>query len=115
MSSPSSEHDPGRRETDRKINSRTGGALLIWIGAALLSGTGWGIGLVGVGVILLVEQLARRHLALKYERFWVIVGAAALFFGIGIAVGLKDAFVPILLVVIGGILVAKTFMDRGES
>ncbi len=115
MSVTNTDDSLDRRELDRKINGRAEGAFLIWIGLALLLGAGWGVGLVGVGVILLVEQLARRRFALKYERFWVAVGVVASVFGIGIAVGLQDALVPFLLVVVGGVLVATTFIGRAKS
>lgn len=115
MSIPRADESRTRRELDRKINGRTGGALLIWIGLALLFNIGWGAGLVGVGAVLLVEQLARRRLALNYERFWVIAGAIAVTFGAGIAFGLQDALVPILLVLVGGVLVATTFRSRAEN
>ena len=86
-----------------------------WIGVALLVDVGWGAGLIGVGSILLVEQLVRWHLALDHEKFWVIAGAVAVGFGAGIAAGLGDALVPIVLVLVGAMLVATTFGSRAGS
>lgn len=47
---------------------------LIWIGLALLLGVGLGVGLLGVGIIILGEQVARSDFNLKVQWFWVFVG-----------------------------------------
>jgi FtsH-binding integral membrane protein len=99
------------RALDRKINGRTGGGLLIWLGLALLLGLGWGVGLIGVGAILLAEQLVRRNLALEFAWFWVIAGMMAVVLGLALVIGLQDALVPVLLLVAGGVLIASTFRD----
>jgi len=113
MSNAEFEATPRRRRLNRAINARTGGALLIWIGIALLGGVGWGVGLLGVGAVLLVEQVVRRRLAIEFERFWVGAGAVAAGLGVAIIVGLQDALVPILLIIAGGALVATTL--KGEA
>ena len=66
-----------RSRLNRVINSRAGGVLLIWIGVALLATLGWGVGLIGVGAILLVEQVTRWRLAIDFEWFWVAAGLVA--------------------------------------
>jgi hypothetical protein len=99
-------------ELDRKINSRAGGALLIVIGLSIWLDIGWGWSAVLVGIILLTEQAARWRLDLKFQRFWVIAGLIALGTGVSVSIGLQEALVPLLLVLAGGVLIAKTFMDR---
>ena len=46
----------------------------IWIGIALLSSLGWGIGLLGVGIIILGKQATRKYMALGFETFDVPSG-----------------------------------------
>ena len=97
------------RHLDRKIDGRSGGSLLVWIGVVLLTGMGWGLGLVGIGLILLVEQLTRWRLGRGPQAFWTVAGATAVGVGVVIVAGLEISFVPILLIVVGGVLIANTF------
>ncbi len=115
MNLPISENTNGPRTLDQKITSCTWGALLIWIGIALFTGATWGVGLIGVGTILLVEQLARRRHAVNYEDVWVLIGAAAVITGIGIAFGVRELLVPIVLVLVGVFLFVSSLMSRAEG
>ena len=115
MSNPESDERPRRHSLNRTVNVRTGGLLLIWIGVALLADVGWGVGLIGVGTILLLEQLTRWRLAIEFEWFWVGTGAVAIGTGVAITVGLRDALMPILLIVVGGALVASTLRSDGRG
>jgi len=110
-------HDAGardvRRDQDRRIDGRSGGSLLVWLGVVLLTGMGWGVGLVGVGAILLVEQVARWRLGRGPTAFWMVAGLLAVGIGAAIIAGLKISLVPILLIVVGGVLIASTFRGGG--
>ncbi len=101
--SPEHEH-----ELDRRLNAASGGVLLIWVGATLLARAGWGIGLVGVGVVLLGEQLARQKLAIKWEKSWVVAGFLLLVGGVVVLVGLVSSLVPVLLIIVGIALLGST-------
>ena len=80
---------------------------LIWVGIALLMKLDVSIGLLGVGVITLVVQVARKYFNLKLEGFWVVIG---LLFVVG---GLWELFkpnlplMPILLIVAGAVLLVS--------
>jgi len=104
--------DGPSRVSDRKINGRSGGALLIWIGFSFLVDIGWGISAVGVGVILLVEQYARWSRHINFQKFWVLAGAVLVGVGAATTIGLREALVPVLLLITGIVMVANTFRDR---
>jgi hypothetical protein len=112
MSNPEFTERPRRPGLNRTINARAGGLLLIWIGVTLLVGFGWGVGLIGVGIIILLEQLTRRRLAVEFEWSWVGAGAIATGLGVAITIGFQDAAVPILLIVVGGALIASTLRNN---
>ncbi len=76
-----------RRQLSRRLDAVGWGLFFIWMGIALLTHVGWGVGLLGVGIITLGCQAARRHYILKLEGFWVVVG---LFFFFG---GFWDLFI----------------------
>jgi len=90
-----------RNELDRKLNAISGGLLLIWIGFALLVDIGWGVGLIVVGILILGEQALRRYFSVKFENFWVVVGAISILTGVLMLFGVEVSLIPILLIVFG--------------
>jgi hypothetical protein len=81
----------------------------IWCGIALLSDFKWGIGLIGVAVIVLGMQLVRRSYGLLIRGLWVVVGMLFLLGGIWELWGFKFS-TPVLLIVIGGALLASVLL-----
>ena len=77
----------------------------IWIGIALLLNVGFHIGLLGVGIIILVMQVARLSYKLKLEWGWVVVGLLCVIGGLWELLALELALVPILLIVAGVVLI----------
>jgi hypothetical protein len=99
-----------------------GGLLFIWVGIAALANLGWGVGLLGVGIIGLAAQVVRAtHLGLPVEGFGVVV---AIFFFVGGAwellttylgdVQIPGGLLPILSIVLGLVLVAAVFFRRAK-
>lgn len=102
-----------RRQKKRvlaKLSALAGGAVAIWLGIALWAGLGWGLALAGMGVILLIEQLARRRSGHRYDLFWVMAGATALIGGMLIATGADIRFGPMILIAVGIFIILSTLM-----
>jgi hypothetical protein len=57
-----------------KLDAAEWGLFFIWMGIAILANVGWGIGLLGVGMITLGGQAARRYFNLPLEGFWLAAG-----------------------------------------
>ena len=61
-----------------KVADRLGkagwGLFLIWMGVLFIGGFSTAIGFLGIGLIALGVQAARRAAGLGLERFWVVVG-----------------------------------------
>lgn len=93
-----------RRYWAGKLDTIGWALFFIWVGVAFLIKTGFGIGLLGIGIITLGVQIARTSYKLKIEAFWLIVG---ILFFLG---GLWELFepslplVPIVLIVAGLIM-----------
>jgi len=115
MSNDKVRKTPDSIELDRKLSAAGGGLLLIWLGIALLADVGWGAGLIGVGIILLAEQVIRRYFAVKFDGFWLVVGAVSVVSGVLMLLGVKLSLVPILLIVIGISLLASILKGRHKS
>ncbi len=102
-------------DLDRKVNGVVGGLLLIWAGIALQAEFGWGVALIGVGIILLAEQAARRHFGVDFDWFWVGVGIVSAGSGVGMLFGLKVSLVPILLIIVGIALIASAVSSKEDE
>lgn len=89
------------------------GALLIWIGVALLLRFGWGVGLLGAGVILIAAQVARRYLQLKVDGFGLVAGLVLVLCGVGNMVHVAVSLFPILFIVAGVALLVSLWTTRG--
>lgn len=93
------------------------GAFFIWLGVAFLAHVGWGVGLLGVGIIGLVTQATRKYVGLKVDRFSLWVGV------IFVVAGLYELFhfpvpsqiAPVALIVLGLIILASAWRRRPKG
>jgi hypothetical protein len=51
-----------RNKRNRTLDAVCWGVFFIWIGVAILADLGWGVGLIGVGLIILGVPAARKFL-----------------------------------------------------
>jgi hypothetical protein len=56
------------------IDAAGWGMFFIWVGMAFLADVGWGVGLLGIGIIALGAQATRKYFALKLDRFGLALG-----------------------------------------
>lgn len=85
---------------DRRLTALTWGLTFLWLGIFFsLPSRREGLFSVGMGLILLLENILRARARLRVSRFWVIVSLVFL------AIGFLDFFnlrlLPVLLVVLG--------------
>ncbi len=102
---PSSVETSGRT---RHLDSVVWAIFFIWVGFAMLAEMPWGWFLLGVGVIILLAQLARRRMDLKIEGFWVACGIVFLAGGLWNLLALPWPLAPILLILLGVVMLGKT-------
>ena len=103
-----------RRALDKKLESAGWALFFIWIGIALLAHVGWGVGLLGVGIITLGAQAARKYFGLKLEGFWVAVGFLFVVGGFCRLVNVQLGLLPTLCIVAGVALLVPTLI-RGRE
>ncbi len=103
-----------KRVTARKVDAAGWGLFFIWVGITFLASLGWGVGLLGVGVIILGVQLARRYADLAVERFSALVGVIFLFGGVWELLGkaAPAALVPVLFIIAGALLLISALTRR---
>jgi hypothetical protein len=106
---------PDERSLEKALQAIGWGLFFIWIGLALLSDFGWGVGLLGVGIITLGEQMARRYFNLKVERFWITIGALFLLGGAWELFEVRVGLTPILLIIVGIVLLLSPLLARQRA
>lgn len=99
---------------EKRLEAATWGVFFVWIGICLLAPLPWGAWLLGVGVILLGAQLARRLIGLRAEVFWIVAGAVFLLGGISevAPLGVDIRLIPLLLIIAGVFLMIRAFTRR---
>ncbi len=109
------------RALTRKLDGVGWGIFFIWLGIAFLANIGWGAGLLGVGVIALGSQAARKYFGLHVERFGLVIGIVFVVWGIWdllkIQIGtlpIPGGVLPILLIVLGIIFVVSALRKPRE-
>lgn len=96
------EHVPaGNVVVAHKVDAAAWGLFFIWVGVALIAGLGWGIGLLGIGVIALGAQVVRKALGLGVEGFWIVAGVLFLLGGVWDLLGIRFSLVPLVLIAAG--------------
>jgi hypothetical protein len=112
-----------RRFPAGNLDTAVWGLLFIWVGFAVLANVGWGVGLLGVGVIGLVAQAVRAtYFGLPAEGIGLVV--AILFVVAGVWELLKTylgqapisaGLMPIPSIVVGLVLVVAAFSRNARD
>jgi hypothetical protein len=106
---------PASRGIGEKISAAGWGLFFIWIGISFLLKLAPGVGLLGIGIITLGGQTARKLFQLKPESFWVFIGLLFTLGGIWELFKPKFDLVPILLIAAGAILFISLFAKKHHT
>jgi hypothetical protein len=105
-----------RSELTRKLEAFGWGLFFTWMGIAFFAHVGWGAGLLGVGIITLGTQAARKYFGLKLEGFWIAVGFLFVVGGVWKLFNVQLGLLPILCVVAGVALFVSILVGKpGDS
>lgn len=104
------------RTAAHRLDGAAWGLFFIWIGIAFLLHLDWGIGLLGVGVLMIATQIARKYVGLPLETFWIVVGALFMLCGIWEVFSVRLSLIPIICIVAGVALLASVLVGgRAEQ
>jgi hypothetical protein len=101
-----------RRLTLQRLDAVAWGLFFLWVGIAFLTNLNWGIGLLGVGIIVLGGQAARRYVHLTLEVFWVVVGVLFIMGGVWELLSVRVGMIPIVCIVAGVLLLVSALRGR---
>ena len=101
---------------EKQLDAGMWGVFFLWIGISFLAHLPWGVWLLGVGVIIIGAQFARRLLDLRIDGFWLVAGALFLLGGISdiAPFGIHIALIPVLCIIAGLVLLTRALSRRGE-
>ncbi len=99
-----------------KLDAVGWGLFLIWVGTAFLANVGWAVGLLGVGVIAIGAQLARKYFGIRIEWFGLMMGIAFVVCGawelLKIHASIPGGLAPTLCVVAGIIILLSALLRK---
>ena len=98
--------------TEKNIEAAGWGLFFVWIGISFLAGFSFAVGLLGVGIITLGGQIARKFSNIKLEGFWVVVGILFIIGGIWELLKIEVQLVPILIIVAGLVILISVFRGK---
>jgi hypothetical protein len=105
----------GGEVTAHKLDAVAWGLFFLWIGIALLANLSWGIGLLGVGVLILGMQTARKYMALPLEIFWVVVGVLFVMGGVWELLSVRVSLIPVVCIVAGIALLISVLSEKATT
>ena len=105
---------PGeRKELAEKLDAAGWGLFFIWVAVTLMLEIELGVGLLGVGLITIAGQGARKYVGLALEGGWVAVGLCFVLAGLWELLAIQIPFFPFVLLVVGGGLLLAAVRGRG--
>lgn len=107
---------PGERRAGLKRITTIGwGLFFIWLGVVLMLKAGSGLILLGVGLISLGMQVARKYSGLDSDGFWIVVGILFVIVGTWEMFEVNLPLMSVFLIVIGGAFLVSALKGRGEK
>ena len=100
------------RVAAQKLEGIAWGLFFIWIGIAFLLHLDWGVGLLGVGVLMIGKQIARKFMTLPMETFWIGVGILFILCGIWGVLNVSVSLIPIVCIVAGVALAVSALFGK---
>ena len=105
----------GGHITAHKLDVFSWSFFFIWIGIALLSHFSWGVGLLGVGIIILGKQAIREYMALGFETLEVVCGVVFVLGGVWELLNVPIGLVPVVCIVAGVALLLSALFGKATD
>ncbi len=102
-----------RRDGLKRITTIGWGLFFIWLGFVLMINAGSGLILLGVGLISLGMQVARKYQGFDTDGFWIVVGILFVIVGIWEMFDVKMPLMSVFLIVIGGVFLVSALKGKG--
>jgi hypothetical protein len=105
-----------------RIEATGWGVFFIWVGVAIMANVGWGIALIGAGVISLGVQIARRLSALPVDRWSAGFGTCLVVAGLVLRFDLTSGkpslsawIFPVVIMGLGVAILVSVWLRKDRS
>jgi hypothetical protein len=98
----------------KKIDAAGWGLFFVWVGTAFITNIVWGTGLVGVGIIILLGQAARKYFGVKTDIFGILLGSFFVLGGLWELYAIQFSLVPIICAVGGLTLLVSAVVRKTQ-
>ena len=103
------------RGVEGKIEAAGWGLFFVWLGVATITKVGWDTGFIGVGIIILLGQVARWYLSVRTQRFSILLGCLFVLGGVWGLLPVQFALAPILCVAVGLVILVSAITRRSSD
>ena len=105
------------KKLTKKLDAIWWSLFFIWMGVIMITSAETAVAFLGIGIIMLGVQGARRYFQLKVEKFWTIVGILFLGGGLWDLFDLNAPFGAIVLIIVGLVILISTLRkeDPGKA
>jgi predicted benzoate:H+ symporter BenE len=100
------------KKLEHRIAALGWGVFFIWTGVALLAHIGWGVGLMGVAILILGGQVLRYYSGLRVVGFWIVMGSLFFLGGIWKLFDVQLDLIPILCIGVGAALLLSVLVCK---
>jgi hypothetical protein len=100
------------RDKANRLDTIGWALFFIWVGIAWLANLGTGMALLGIGVVTLGTQLLRKIVGVPVNVFWLVVGFLLVIGAVWDLLAVRLAFVPLLLIGVGVVLLIGVWRSR---
>jgi hypothetical protein len=91
----------GQKVKIKRITTIGWGVFFIWLGLVLMFKAGVGLILLGVGLISIGTQVARKYAGLESDGFWILVAVLFIIVGIWEMFDVKMPLMSVFLLIVG--------------
>ena len=97
----------------KKLDAIWWSLFFIWIGIVMITSAETAVAFLGIGIIMLGVQAARRYFQLRVEKFWTVVGLLFVGGGLWDTFDLNAPFAAVVLILVGVLILVSSL--RKES
>jgi hypothetical protein len=112
---PPSEDQSRKQGISGRLRAVAWGLFFVWLGARALMHLSWDWTLVGIGGIILAEQMIRASLRIGVSGLWMATGVIFVIAGLWDRFNLDWPIGPVMFIVLGAGILWHGIFGRGET
>jgi hypothetical protein len=99
----------------KKLDAIWWSLFFIWMGIVMITSAETAVAFLGIGIIMLGVQAARRYFQLRVEKFWTVVGLLFVAGGLWDMFDLNAPFAAVVLILAGVVILVSVLRKEGTG